>query len=115
MNIYIGKKKLTATMADNSSVKALIELLKKKDICLDLTDYGHFEKVGDLGHKLPTNDERITTTTGDLILYQGHNFSVYYDTNTWELTRLGKINNINQDELERILGMDDVTVRLSLK
>ncbi len=59
-------------------------------------DYGNFEKVGPLGTDLPRNDEQITTEPGDLILYQGNSFVIYYDTNSWNFTRIGKINNATQ-------------------
>lgn len=61
-------------------------------------DYSNFEKVGPLGATLPTNDEQITTQAGDLILYQGSSFVIYYDTNSFSLTRLGKIDNVSQEE-----------------
>ena len=74
---------------------------------------GSFEKVGSLGTDLPRNDEDITTTTGDVILYQGNQITIYYDENRWNFTKLGHID-IGQDELKTILGSGDVTVILSL-
>jgi len=32
-----------------------------------------------------------TTEPGDVILYQGNQITIYYDTNTWSFTRLGKV------------------------
>lgn len=113
--ITIGDRTLTAALEDNSSAAALIELLKDGDITINMSDYGNFEKVGDIGTSLPRNDEQITTEPGDLILYQGSSFVIYYDTNTWSFTRLGKINDITQSELKEILGSDDVQVTLSIK
>lgn len=113
MNITVNGRTLTATMADNSSARALTELLNEGDIVIDMSDYGDFEKVGDLGHTLPQNNEDITTQAGDLILYQGNKFVIYYGYNSWSLTRLGKIDNIGQDELKEILGEGNVTVTLS--
>lgn len=72
------------------------------------------EKVGSLGQDLPVNDEQITTEAGDLILYQGNSFVIYYAPNTWNFTRLGKINGVSAEELQDILGEGDVTVTLSL-
>ena len=46
------------------------------------------------------NDEWIQTDSGDLILYQGHYMVIYYDRNSYSLTRLGKIINVTQDELK---------------
>lgn len=114
IKIKIGDKILTATLAENSSAEALKEILSKEDITINMNDYGNFEKVGTLGINLPRNDEQITTQAGDLILYQGDSFVIYYDTNSWNFTRLGKINNITQAELKQILGEGNVTVTLSI-
>ncbi len=112
--ITIGETTLTAELGNNSSADALIELLSDGDVTIDMSDYGNFEKVGDLGKTLPTNDEQITTEAGDLILYQGNNFVIYYDTNSWSFTKLGKIKDCSQEELKEILGNGDVTVTLSI-
>ena len=106
---------LTATLVDNSSTKALMEILAERDIIIEMEDYANMEKVGPFGFSLPRNDEQITTTEGDLILYQGNSFVVYYAPNTWSFTRLGKINNIAQGELKTMLGSGNVTMRLSRK
>ena len=77
-------------------------------------DYGNFEKVGQLGFSLPRNDTRITTEPGDVILYQGNQITVYYDTNTWSFTRLGKIENASREELLSAFGDGEVNVTFSL-
>ena len=112
MKITIGDKELIATLAHNTSTEALKELLKAGPITIQMHDYGNMEKVGGLGRNLPTNDERITTEPGDLILYQGNSFVIYYAPNTWTFTRLGKINNVTREELINILGKGNVTVIL---
>ena len=95
MYIIVGEHTLTVKLADNSSAAALQELLKKGDITVDAHDYGNFEN-------------------GDVILYQGDQITVYYDTNSWSFTRLGKIQGVSADELKAILGDGDVTMVLSL-
>lgn len=95
---------LTATLVDNSSTKALIKLLKENPITISMSDYANMEKVGDLGTTLPQNNERISAEPCDLILYQGSAFVIYYAPNTWNFTRLGKIDNVNQQELKTLLG-----------
>ena len=112
--IKINNKTLTAALEDNSSVDALLEKLKQGDIIIEMSDYANFEKVGLLGFSLPRNDKSITTTPGDIILYQGNQITIYYDTNTWNFTKLGKIENLTQKELKEILGNGDVTVTFSL-
>ena len=104
-----GNHKLTATPADNSSATAFYQLLKKGPLTVDMHDYGSFEKVGPLGTSLPRNDTQITTTVGDIILYQGNQITIYYDTNSWIFTRLGKVDGVTQAELKKILGKADGT------
>ena len=112
--LTVGETTFVAEFADNSSAEALKDLLSDTPLTLQLHDYGNFEKVGSLGHSLPRNDEPITTAAGDLILYQGNQFSIYYAENSWNFTRLGKIQNVTSDELKAALGSGDVTVTLSL-
>lgn len=114
LNIEIGEYTLTATLENNSSAKAFMELLDSKPLTLTLDDYANFEKVGTLPKDLPRNDESIDTDFGDIILYQGNKFVIYYDTNSWTFTKLGHIDNITKDELKKILGDGSVEVTLSL-
>ena len=114
MNIKIGDIVLTAKLVENSSVDALIEALSEDPITINMRDYGRMEKVGSLGMDLPRNDEQITTEAGDIILYQGNAFVIYYAPNSWTFTRLGKINNVTAVELREILGDGNVTITLSL-
>ena len=104
-----GSHSLAATLADNSSAMAFYELLEKGPVTIKMTDYCSFEKVGSLGTTLPRNDTQITTTAGDIILYQGNQITIYYDTNSWNFTRLGKVDGVTQAELKKILGKGDVT------
>lgn len=110
-----GGRTFTATLVDNSSTQALKEQLAKGNITVEMEDYASMEKVGSLGISLPRNDRPTTTGPGDLILYQGHNLVIYYDTNSWNFTRLGKIDNASQADLKAALGKGDVTVTLSLE
>lgn len=110
----IGDKILTIKLEENSSAQALKDLLAKGPITIEMHDYSNFEKVGELGTRLPQNNVRITTEPGDVILYQGNSITIYYDTNTWNFTRLGKVQNVTPEELKGILGEDDVTVTFSL-
>ncbi|MBR5682576.1 MAG: hypothetical protein IKW96_04735 [Ruminococcus sp.] len=114
LKISVNGTELTATLEDNSSAQALAALLKQGNITVDMSDYGNFEKVGNLPQSLPKNDEKITTVPGDIILYQGNKITIYYAENTWDFTKLGHINNITQEELKTLLGDGDVTVSLSI-
>ncbi len=110
-----GSHTLTATLADNSSAHAFYELLQKGSITVSMHDYGNFEKVGSLPSSLPRNDTQITTEAGDIILYQGNQITFYYDTNSWNFTRLGKIDGVTKAELKQILGKGNVTAVISVQ
>lgn len=114
LNITVNGTTLTAALEDNSSARALAALLADGPRTIEMSDYGSMEKVGPLGQSLPTNNERITTRAGDLILYQGNQFVIYYAPNSWNFTRLGRINDVSAAELRNILGSGDVSVTLSL-
>ena len=102
-------------LADNASAKAFFEKLEEGHLTVDLHDYGGFEKVGPLPWELPRSDEKITTVPGDIILYQGDQITIYYDENTWEFTRLAKIDYVTKEELLEVLGDGDVTVSFWLE
>lgn len=91
LKIDVNGNTFYADFEDNSSAKALKEKLQAGSLTLDMEDYGGFEKVGDLPFSLPTNDGNITTSAGDVILYQGNKLTIYYDTNTWNFTKVAKI------------------------
>ena len=114
IKLTVNGKSFTATLEENSSAEALRQLLEKGDLNIRMSDYGDMEKVGSLGTSLPRNDRQTTTQPGDLILYLGQYFVIYYAPNTYSLTPLGKIDNTSGDELIRILGNGDVTVTISL-
>ncbi|GMA47570.1 cyclophilin-like fold protein [Tetragenococcus muriaticus] len=114
LKLTFNNQELTATLADNSSAQALAEKLREGDLTIKLDDFANMEKVGSLGFSLPKNDERVNAVAGDLILYQGNNFVVYYDKNSWNFTRLGKIDIANPKDLKRTLGNGSLTVTLSL-
>ena len=72
------------------------------------------EKFGNFGVQLPTNDERITTEAGDVILSEGNLLVLYYAPNTWNFTRLGRVRNLSEAELRAVLGKGDITATLTL-
>ena len=114
ITLTVNGSTLTATLADNSSAEALRELLADGPLTVQMSDYASMEKVGSLGTSLPTNNEQITTEAGDFILYQGSALVIYYAPNSWNFTRLGKINDVTAAELKEILGSGDVEVTLAM-
>ncbi len=115
MNIQVGDTTFTATLAENSSVEALKELMADGPLTLNMSDYANMEKGADLGVTLPQNNVQMNTQAGDIILFQGRTFVIYYDTNSWSLTPIGKIDNVDAESLRTALGAGDVMVTLSLE
>lgn len=115
LNIQVGDTEFTAAFSDNSSVDALKELMADGPLTLNMSDYAGMEKGADLGVTLPQNNVQMNTQAGDIILYQGRTLVIYYDTNSWSLTPVGKMEEIDPEELREVLGTGDVTVTLSLE
>ena len=111
--ITAGETVFTSVFSDNSSAEAFKKLLAEEPLTIDMHDYGSFEKVGEIGGTLPRNDEQITTEPGDVILYLGTSITIYYDTNSWNFTRLGKIQDATKEDLLAALGDGNVTVTFS--
>lgn len=114
MYLQIGERVLTVQMAENTSVQALFELLADGPLTLAMSDYAGMEKGASLPETLPENNEPMNTVAGDVILYQGRTFVIYYSTNSWSLTPLGKVQEVTAEELCELLGKGDVTVTLTL-
>lgn len=114
MYLTLNGNKIEVTLAENSSVDALVEILKQGDITYTANDYGGFEKVGSLGHTLPTNNSQITTQAGDVILYSGNQIVLFYGSNSWSYTRLGKIYGYSVSELRSLLGAGNGSMQVTL-
>ena len=114
MNITINGKTVSCQLVENSSTRALLAQLEKENITYEADDYGNFEKVGYIGFNLPQNNENITTTAGDVILYQGNNICLYYGSNSWSFTRLGKIEGMSKDEIKTFLNAGEGSVKVTL-
>ena len=114
IKIKVNNRELEVKLEENEATKSLVEKLKNGDIIVKANEYGGFEKVGNLGFSLPKNDTYITTSAGDIVLYQGNQISLFYNSNSWNYTRIGKIQNVSEIELKNVLGKDDVDIVLCL-
>ena len=112
--LKVGGNTMTATLTDNEATRGLTKLLEQGDITIRMSDYGGFEKVGALPQSLPTSNTQITTEPGDIMLYQGNQMVIFYGSNSWSYTRLGKIDGATTSNLRQFLGNGDVTLTLSL-
>ena len=113
--LKVGGNTMTATLTDNEATRELTKLLEQGDITIRMSDYGGFEKVGALPQSFPTSNTQITTEPGDIMLYQGNQMVIFYGSNSWSYTRLGKIDGATASNLRQFLGNGDVTLTLSLE
>ena len=113
--LKVGGNTMTATLTDNEATRELTKLLEHGDLTIRMSDYGGFEKVGALPQSLPTSNTQITTVPGDIMLYQGNQMVIFYGSNSWSYTRLGKIDEATASNLRQFLGNDDITLTLSLE
>lgn len=111
--VTVGNSVFSGTFAENSGAKALKEMLEDGPITVDMRDYGGFEKVGSLDRSLPASDTRITTKAGDIVLYQGNQIVIFYGSNSWAYTRLGKIDDLSG--WEEALGNGNISAVFSLE
>lgn len=115
IKIKINDEAFDVKLENNSATQQLVKELGKGNITVNATEYGGFEKVGDLGLSLPATDENINTSPGDIVLYQGNQISLFYGSHSWSYTKLGKIENIDSNHLKEVLGSGNATLILSLK
>ena len=90
-------------------------MIKDEPMVIPMSMYGGFEQVGDLGSELPSDDEQMKTKAGDIVLYAGNQIVLFYGSNTWEYTKLGRIVDLSQSEIEEILGKEDTTITLEIE
>ena len=50
--------------------------------------------------------------SGDIVLYNNSNIVLFYASNTWSYTRLGKMN-LSQSEVVDLLSHGNITIRIS--
>lgn len=114
VKVKINDEVFDVKLENNSATQELIKSLEKRNVTVNASEYGGFEKVGDLGFSLPASDENIATNPGDIVLYQGDKISLFYGSHSWSYTKLGKINNVDSNKLKEVLGSGDVTLEFSL-
>lgn len=112
--IIVQSTTFTADFADNESADAFRELLGDGGLTVSMSDYGGFEKVGSIGQSIPRNDTQISTETGDIMLYQGDKIVIFYGSNSWSYSRLGRIDNASAEDLISALGNGDTDITFCL-
>ena len=115
LQIEVNGTTFTATLSDTQAAGELAEKISHKPVTLELSEYGGFEKVGSLPWSLTRTDTHTETSPGDIMLYQGNQMTIFYNSNAWSYTSLGKINDADAETLKAIFGDGDISVTLSPK
>jgi hypothetical protein len=109
----IGNTEVPVIWEDNASVEDL-RALAENGLSIEMSMYGGFEQVGPIGQSITSNDEQTTTSPGDIVLYSGDNIVIFYGSNSWAYTRLGRID-LSEEELRNLLSNGDVTITITIQ
>ena len=114
MKLWIGETAVAVAWEDNDAVRALRKLVAEQPLTIEMSMYGGFEQVGSIGTDLPRNDTQTTTQAGDIVLYAGDQMVVFYGSNSWAYTRLGRVTDKTAGEMAELLSGGDVTVTVGM-
>ena len=113
MKLYFNDTEIPVIWEDNQTVQELMEEAGKGDIVVQMAMYSDNEQVGSLEKSYTKDDEQITTYSGDIVLYSGDKIVVFYGSNSWAYTRLGKMN-IPKDDVTELLSNGDITLKIAI-
>ena len=113
MKLYFNDTEIPVIWEDNQTVQELMEEAGKGDIVVQMSMYSDNEQVGSLEKSYTENDEQITTHSGDIVLYSGDKIVVFYGSNSWAYTRLGKMN-IPEGDVTELLSNGDITLKIAI-
>ena len=109
INVTVGTKTFTATLADSETGRAFAQLLP---MTVAMNELNGNEKYHYLDSSLPTNAYKPGTIhAGDLMLYGNNCVVLFYETfnSSYSYTRIGAID--NPTGLSEALGSGNVSVR----
>ena len=114
MRLWIGETAVAVAWEDNDAVRALRKLVAEQPLTIEMSMYGGFEQVGSIGTELPRNDAQTTTQAGDIVLYAGDQMVIFYGSNAWAYTRLGRVTDKTAGEMSELLSGGDVTITIAM-
>ena len=112
MMLEINGTAVPVIWEDNDSVKQLAKIAAS-GLTIQMSPYGGFEQVGPIGQSITASDKQITTSPGDIVLYSGDQIVIFYGSNTWSYTKLGKID-LSEKDLTDLLSKDAVKISIAV-
>ena len=114
MKLMIDDTQVEVIWENNEAVKELKALVSDGPLSIDMSMYGGFEQVGAIGSSLTSSDVQTVTEPGDIVLYAGSQIVIFYGSNSWAYTSLGKIKDQTAEEMASLLGNGNVTITISI-
>lgn len=112
MKLTISETEVPVTWEDNDSVRAIMDMVSERPLNIQMSMYGGFEQVGELGQSIVRDDKQTVTGSGDIVLYSGNSIVIFYGSNSWAYTRLGHID-LSEGQIRDLLGNEDVRITIS--
>lgn len=111
--VKIGNNAFVIQLEDNPTTQAIKGWLNKEEKTVSASNYGGFEKILSLGQSFPTNNQQVTTSYGDVMLYSGNQIVIFYEPNSWSYTKVGKVIDDGKN-LAKILSGNEKEAKISL-
>ena len=113
MKLYFNDIEIPVIWEDNQTVQELMKEAGNGDIIVRMSMHSDNEQFGPLGKKYTRDDKQTTTHNGDIVLYSGDKIVVFYGSNSWAYTRLGKMN-IPESDVTEFLSNGDITLKITI-
>lgn len=112
MKLYIDNVYIPVIWEDNETIDEIKNELKEYEITVKMKMYSNNEQVGSLDRRYKSADINMTTVNGDIVLYNNDKIVLFYGSNSWAYTKLGKIN-LPDDEIYKLLSTKNVILKIS--
>lgn len=113
VSLFVNNIPVPVLWEENKSVEELFSLLKNGAITIKTERYGGFEQVGGLPQSIINDDMQMTTVTGDIVLYNGNSIVLFYGSNSWAYTKLGRIDGMSAEEIKKLLDVKETVITIS--
>jgi hypothetical protein len=114
VSLSVNNTPVPVLWEENKSVEELFSLLENGAIIVNTERYGGFEQVGSLPQGITSDDMQMTTTTGDIVLYNGSSIVLFYGSNSWAYTKLGRIDGMSAEEIKKLFDVEEMEITISL-
>ena len=111
LKIFIDGTEIPVIWEQNETVEELKADASNGPIEVDMSMYGGNEQVGSLGKTYTRNDRQITTRNGDIVLYSADQIVLFYGSNSWSYTVLGKID-LPEDQVTELLSNGNIELTI---